>query len=429
MDAPTNVSFPIGSLASDGPGGATAKASASPAGQTQGVQRYKALDGLRGIAATLVLLFHIRWTTHFSDLVLIKNGYLSVDLFFILSGFILTTTYGSSICRPSDVGLFLRRRWFRIYPLHLFVLATLVALEFGKVGVAAVSSYHFSQPPFTGMNSVSALAQNAFLLHGLGLTGGLTWNFPSWTISSEYLVYVVFALATWMGFLRLRLFLPACASLGLLAYVFLAQTYGSLNLTDNGLGFLRCLAGFALGACIARSGDHWPRLLDFLGIPLALVAVAILASQSSAAVFVIVPIFAALVSVLQTDKGWVARQLSRGPIQHLGRLSFSVYMIHAPVLTVLELALRRRFPTTEEARIVMDPWLGDVLALAFFAVCLALAQATYSWIEEPGRRAGANGLSRPAFLRSWSASILNRREGGALQKIAGSAWRRRAAPE
>lgn len=77
--------------------------------------RYRSLDALRGVAATLVIFFHVNWDNHITGLHFFRQSFLFVDLFFILSGFIIATIYGPRIRTSSDVGRFMTRRFFRLF--------------------------------------------------------------------------------------------------------------------------------------------------------------------------------------------------------------------------------------------------------------------------------------------------------------------------
>jgi len=80
-------------------------------------RRYESLDGLRGISAIAVVLFYITWSNHITETHLIRESYVFVDLFFILSGFVSTRAYSTRVHTLREAGSFLTLRFFRIYPL------------------------------------------------------------------------------------------------------------------------------------------------------------------------------------------------------------------------------------------------------------------------------------------------------------------------
>ena len=95
--------------------------------------RFRAVDGLRGIAALLVVFLHVEWPSHIASTTFIRNGYLAVDLFFILSGLVITANYGTRIVSVSDARRFMTLRFFRLYPLHFAMLAAFLVLESSNI--------------------------------------------------------------------------------------------------------------------------------------------------------------------------------------------------------------------------------------------------------------------------------------------------------
>src|SRR5262249_45566496 len=134
--------------------------------------RMSTLDGLRGLAALLVVFFHIGWPNHLTDNNFVRNGYLAVDLFFILSGFVIFKIYAESIRSVGDFRSFICLRFFRVYPLHFATLGFLVGVELLKLLLQGVLSTPSEQRPFAGNNSIPALVANIFLVQGLHTVAG-----------------------------------------------------------------------------------------------------------------------------------------------------------------------------------------------------------------------------------------------------------------
>ena len=128
----------------------------------------KSLTALRGIAAAGVLAFHIGAPI---------PGYLCVDLFFMLSGFVLMHAYSEHFARSVSGAAdrrFLRARLARIYPVHILTILLLLPL-FG------------SDPSF----SLGALIHNLLLTQGPWLSEA-SWNYGAWSISAEWHAYLIF---------------------------------------------------------------------------------------------------------------------------------------------------------------------------------------------------------------------------------------------
>jgi peptidoglycan/LPS O-acetylase OafA/YrhL len=204
-------------------------------------RRFESLDGLRGIAAIGVVLFHVRWSNHVTETHFIREGYLFVDLFFILSGFIIARAYCDQIRTGQQAVRFLILRFSRIYPLHIAVLFIFFLLEVAKLFAA-----HFGLKgvtPFQGSTSGWAAISNLFLVESLTFSGSPTWNVPSWSISCEAVAYVVFAGAAMAGLVNKRHFAHWVIIAATILYAIVLCYKGSLfALVDLGGGIARAPA-------------------------------------------------------------------------------------------------------------------------------------------------------------------------------------------
>jgi peptidoglycan/LPS O-acetylase OafA/YrhL len=194
-----------------------------------------------------VFTYHVDLHAHFSAYLgagagLIRRGYLGVDGFFLLSGMILALVYPELV--PAEAWRFWGKRLARVYPVHLAVLLLL-----GAVAVIGFSLGVTPRDPgrFTG----TAFVENLLLIQGWGVAGQLAWNYPSWSVSTEWAGYLLFP-AMWFWFGRIgdrwaAFLLAAC--LAVLALVDF-RAHG-LNLTfDDALW--RFFPEFAAGMATAR---------------------------------------------------------------------------------------------------------------------------------------------------------------------------------
>ncbi|MGB5086211.1 MAG: acyltransferase [Methylocystis silviterrae] len=157
-------------------------------------RRYEALDSLRGVCACMVVLFHLKPNSHFVNAALLRHSYLFVDFFFVLSGFVIFEAYRDKLRQGFGLGPFVVLRFGRIYPLHAFLLACFVAYEI----VWAFWLHRYSaepRPSFSGAFSLNSLFESILLLDSFGLTDGLAWNYPAWSIAAEFWTYILFAMA------------------------------------------------------------------------------------------------------------------------------------------------------------------------------------------------------------------------------------------
>jgi len=282
------------------------------------------------------------------------------------------------------------RRFFRLYPLHLTTLLFLVALETSKY-FAAAHGLSASSEIFSYQRTVPAIFVNFAFLQGAGILDTLSWNTPSWSISCEMIAYAVFAWISATGFVLSRFFwliiIPIFAG-----YAYLVAYRGTLNVTFD-IGTVRCLCGFFLGSFIARMpAAPFPNLLVVVS---ASVTTLVIACLSGAYEIFVVPAFAVLVYALRNDESTIASFFLAKPLAFLGRISFSIYLIHYVVISIVSTILKvtlHAIPVQmsgwETPILDISPFLGDGLVAATIICTLLIANFTYNLIEAPGRELG-----------------------------------------
>ena len=218
----------------------------------------KALSGARALPPLILVLFHFceghgyRGASWF-DLP-VGKGYLWVEFFFALSGFILIHVYGAraqEFWRGKAHRPFLEARLSRLYPLHIFTLFSMLFLMLTLNALADLGGYvSIYHQPYHPMNNWPSFVANLFLVQGWNLFPWLTWNGASWFVSVEFLLcllFPVYVLLSRGGWLRALALIGA----GVAALTFMAQTSGhGLDITFHN-GVLRGMAGFAVGVGMA----------------------------------------------------------------------------------------------------------------------------------------------------------------------------------
>jgi len=331
----------------------------------------QSLTALRGVAATVVLIYH--GATLVSDAPSssvpggFSRGYLAVDLFFLLSGFVLMHVYGGSFAGSPwrGYGAFLWLRLARIYPVHLAMIALLLPL------------YGLSEA-FSG----KALVLNLLLLAGPWMDYG-SWNIFSWTISAEWHAYLVFPLIA-CGLARApRASLVRLGALSLLVIAWLDIHFGAINVTNGPALLLRVLPEFLAGTILyrvfvdgrARSIIGSDTALAF--ILLAIVACAILKAPDS----VIVALLSVLLLSCAYNVGGFADILSSRPLTFVGRISYSLYMVQA-ISALAFVGMRHKL----ESFGASDP----IMVLGFLVASFVFAAIVSRLIEYPARTALRN---------------------------------------
>ncbi|HEX7777235.1 MAG TPA: acyltransferase [Parvibaculum sp.] len=363
--------------------------------------RFRVLDSWRGILAVLVSLGHIEVLWPFVNAPLIRNSYLAVDFFFVLSGFVIAHAYGARVGDGASATGFMVRRFGRLWPLHACVIGFFLVLNL----VYLVLSHHgvwTPEAPFWGGFSAATLPTNLTLLQATGLHEGGTWNFPSWSICVEFWTYLVFALACLAFGDRLgRMALPIALTGGLVVALF-SKDYMSVY---EGLSLFRCIYGFftgvAIHALLTAKGLPGRRLAARAEIPMVALAVVFIALAGKSASTMLAPaVFGALIYVFAAEAGPVSRALSSKPFLKLGAWSYSIYMVHVFVLflmkdaahvterlTGLDLTRMARFGDGDRELIfIHDRWTSCLVVLTFVGLSVALAALTYRLVEEPGRK-------------------------------------------
>jgi peptidoglycan/LPS O-acetylase OafA/YrhL len=298
--------------------------------------RFRAIDTFRGLAAILVILFHIPDSTLLQGNQLIAHGYVAVDFFFVLSGFVMAHSYLNKINDIPSAKSFVIKRFKRIYPLHLFTLLVFLAFETARFVVNA-NFVKLATPPFDNCSMATFIA-NLTLTHSMGLFDHLSWNLPSWSISVEFYAYVAWALM--LIIFRKKLWLVGLFSLPFIAW-FIWRFNGNMEYTFD-YGFIRCLFGFLLGMYSYLFASKLKRKIDLRVATITEIGLLVLTgyflSMFNTSYHWIMPFwFAIIIIFFSTETGAVAKLFAHSRLKFLGELSFSYYLNHIVIIRVFDL--------------------------------------------------------------------------------------------
>ncbi len=361
----------------------------------------KPLTSLRFIAAIWVLLYHFRdhLGLDLGRIGLVADGYLGVDLFFTLSGFILAHVYLTEVeTGRFGYGGFLKNRIARIYPMHLAALGAMLALFAGAslLGVGETNPDAFR---------LSDLPAHLLMVHAWGTTPSVGWNFPSWSISAEWGAYLLFPL---IAALVLKAKRPAFA-----VAIALAACVASFAALDNlhrvlpwvgrdfsqmtaQIGALRILPSFLLGVSLYAFGRKhaapaqaaWPIALASL---FWIICVATLQLWPALAWF---GLAALIYGLAETSRHGLDAPVAGKRFVFLGAASYTLYMTHLPVDIVWFHGLEKLGVTEASSLGVRLAAVGGV-----FVACVIVSAFAYLWLEEPARKF-IRKLSLPRFSSS-----------------------------
>jgi peptidoglycan/LPS O-acetylase OafA/YrhL len=354
------------------------------------------LTALRGIAAIWVVLHHL--TAFFLPAIgeqiarhsgLLRNGFLCVDFFFILSGFTLAHLYRDRLGGKDakrQYTLFLGHRLARIYPLHLVTIAAMLVLAVAQLAAQihnqGLGSYLSGDWWKWGHGHLGDFVLNVLLLQSI--LPYTSWNDPAWSISAEWFAYVLFPILLLPMRLAPRANKFVCVPLVLLGLALIEWRYGTLDVTGPA-SVARCFLGAWLGiTCYAYFADAANYRL-WASNTLLLVAaclVLVIMQFNGFQTLAIVPMAVVLVCAV-VNQGWPSRVLNWHPWVTLGELSFSIYMTHWVFMSWVQWLWRGVTGKSVQASLGMGASYG--LLVLSVALLLPIAYVSYRYIEIPWR--------------------------------------------
>jgi len=351
-------------------------------------KRFVVLDFYRFVAALGVFIFHLKnidtgispaWNGSFG---------LFVDMFFILSGFVISYSYPSGSTGLRSYVRFLVRRIARIYPLHLLTLLVFTALAL--IGIAGPTVH-------TGLTD---FLYNLFLIQAWGVTDHLSFNTPAWSISAELFCYLLFPLLMWLAssVRPITLAIIVAAAYGILAHAWLpiwaerSQMYGA----NFDYGMLRALPSFLNGILLTvlfrLSGPYRKKPVALLGI--AVFALSVLILNVFAKPDLAIILFSLAILFTATGESAFKQFPGSAWLGRLGNTSYAIYMLHELLLLLL-------FKPAWNY-LGLKPGAFPLFALICCVVLTIAADITYTYIENPARKL----INRLAPARSKPAAAL-----------------------
>jgi len=309
--------------------------------------RIAKLDSLRGIFSLMVALYHydqVFLPDSFYNHFIIRESICFVDFFFVLSGFIIATKY-EGIQSNQAFFTYLKKRLIRLYPLLLYTTTVYLCVQLAanflfptllssKESLLTLIFAYIDTISFQNSTQIF----NSFYTSNIGNMG---MNFPSWSISAEMIIYIFFG---WIVLISSKkkinrnwiFVIVLFAAVGFSIYK--KQFY----FTDD-FGYVRGVISFILGYFvwyISSKTNKWDARLEWLFPMLLIVVFYFLNKQSGSekemfALAIIPLLFALSVLIINKSDGLLSNILSIRPLQFIGKLSYSIYLNHILIITIV----------------------------------------------------------------------------------------------
>jgi len=316
---------------------------------------------------------------------IIPNGYLWVDFFFILSGFVICHVYGEKL-KPrnwSIVKKYLWARFSRLYPLHAFIMIIFVI----RLAILIYAFPDYAAENWANNATIFNFLVYFFFLQTTRIIENIAWNVPSWSIAAEWWTYIIAVILIPFlnkgNYLKITIF-TILALLGLL----------TISILESGLdtifefGTLRCVFGFTIGIGIYQAykiyrvrESIWNK--DFMIYITVLCSLLVL--HFDLYDVIVIPFFSMFILSASLNKGVPCKLLNTKPMVFLGDISYSIYLIHVFWLTIWWMWLDLYFIPTNPG--VMPSALNHLTWLTtIFGIIIYSSYLTYHYVELPGQK-------------------------------------------
>ena len=376
----------------------------------------RALAGARALPPLLLVLYHYHeghGYQHFRLFdVFIAKGYLWVEFFFALSGFVLFHVYGGrfrEFWRGGAYVDFLKARLARLYPLHIATLFIMLAMIIVLNALASAGGYIsiYNAPGYHPYATFWSFIGNLFLVQAWHLFPSLSWNGVSWFVSVEFFLFLIFPLYLWIGAGRAwRGFFLIAVGWSVL-FGLAATSHHGLDITYD-FGVVRGAADFAVGVGlailyregVARGAGGWSAgvwsAIQVVVVTALLYAIYNTGWSHKPADFWVVPPLTALILAVAFDRGIFAWILQRKPLLILGEWSFAIYMGQTTWLQFLRFAEQRIYPNPAPQ---WTHFVHIVEPAVLVVVCTLWGWLLFKLVEHP-----ANTALRRYFARAKTAA-------------------------
>jgi len=350
-------------------------------------KKFLSLETFRGFSALMIAAIHFDVNSPLVNHSL-ASGYF-VHFFFTLSGFVIYHNYKDKIQNFDVVKKFVTKRFWRLYPLHLFFLVIFLFIEILKFYLNKIYGLEANNQAFSQNNTFS-LMSNFFLVHTF-LTK-YTFNTPSWSISAEFLTYIIFAFFILFNKKTLPIILVA-----LVAFMFRlnqesyfgASRSGYLSLVDCVYCFFCGIISYKIYEKIKKKNIYskYQNHLSLLSILLMFISLIYLSGKT----LIMLPIIFGITIFFSCEthqESILGKFLLNKFFLFLGKISYSIYMSHLFVFWIITQFYRfiLKFETQLEAetgftKIILSTFQANLVVIFSYAITIIFSHFLHKFLE------------------------------------------------
>lgn len=338
---------------------------------------FPGLHVIRGIAALMVVILHAYWTWPLAFSPIVRNLYLCVDLFFVLSGFVICLRYESFLNNISDFFQFIKKRFHRLAKVYYWSGAVWL--------VAFCVFYALKKDPISPHDIMLSSFRYVFALDFLYEDGVFKANPIAWSIMVEVWTYFIFALS-FLAVKNRHLRILMAMTIATIALVSFDSSNASFNVVSGMDALIRCIAGFYTGVliCLVHLAYKEKGLtLLALFFTLMLVVMIIFPFQKDIKIFLVfclVIVFLVRFNsyMMAPQRGWM----------FLGDISYSLYLWHFIMSVIFAKILHAIVGASEfiqhdgESFLALPTLVGSMGLLAYMAIAICIAKFSYEKLEK-----------------------------------------------
>jgi peptidoglycan/LPS O-acetylase OafA/YrhL len=358
-------------------------------------KRFFVLDAFRGLCALSVVIYHMHFIDSITEASFFRGSWIFVEFFFILSGFVLTFSMFSK--QIPSIRNYITLRFFRIYPLHIVMLLFFIFLQLIKLYLEYFNGIGFQNDAFSGKNTVSEIIPNLLLLQAWTSFTQHSFNYPSWSISIEFYLYILL-------FGTIIIFRKTVAVVWCIL-IFLALFFLYFNTDSPVTSVKRGVYSFFCGCFLYYIHEKIPAfrcsslISSWIEVVL-LILTYFIVSVDFQHKLIITPIFFMLVVwFFSYELGIISRILKLNQFQQLGLLSYSLYMVHAAVIYCLGISvltfgkfLSPNFTVknVEGMHYISfgNQYINNIIVVLSVVLIYYISKFTFKYIEKPGLKIG-----------------------------------------